>query len=52
MKFFHCFGAGVVFCFNLHSLTFLTYTISYDFEIFKEISHNLELLSFQKKCVL
>ena len=22
MKFFHCFGAGVVFCCNLHSLTF------------------------------
>lgn len=24
-----------------------TYAISYDFEFFKEISHNLELLSFQ-----
>jgi len=26
--------------------------ISYDFEIFKEMSHNLEQLSFQKMCGL
>ena len=39
---------------NLHYLDIclcknrLNYALSYDFEIFKGMSHNLELLSFQK----
>ena len=32
--------------------TRLNYALSYHFEIFKEMSHNLELLSFQKMCGL
>ena len=30
----------------------LNYALSYDFEIFKRMSHDLELLSFQKMCGL
>ena len=41
---------------NLHRHAFakkrLNYALSYDFEIFKRMSHNLELLSFQKMCGL
>jgi len=51
---FHSFLAGVGL--NLHrpmlSQKRLNYAISYDFEIFKGMSHNLELLSFQKMCGL
>ena len=49
--FFRSFLAGLELNLHNHMLSEekrLNYALSYDSEIFKEMSHNLELLSFQK----
>ena len=47
---FRSFLAGLELNLHSHMLSQkrLNYALSYDFEIFKGTSHNLELLSFQK----
>ena len=37
---------------NLHLSDICFHAVSYNFEVYKEMSHNLEQLSFQKMCGL